>query len=169
MYGSGQSGDPVHTGTGSEATRSDPIASSTHPTGNTSRDPVGQGGTSSTQQGQNPLSSSTMPGAFEDDVESTSSVKSGLPGNSRDFKMTGVPDTRDPLDTNKALPREPATGDTRGFGTTSEAGAGPHSSTLANRADPRIDSNLNDSRGLGSQGTTGGMTASNLPDRTIGK
>ncbi|KAL8722115.1 MAG: hypothetical protein Q9225_001359 [Loekoesia sp. 1 TL-2023] len=171
MYGSGQSGDPVHSGTQSQATSSDPVASSTHPTGGSTREPIGQGGTGSVQQGSNPLSSSRMPGTFEDEVGSTSSIKSGLPGNTQESKMTGVPETRDPLDTNKALPREPVTASTRGVGTSSAGGAGPHSSTLANKADPRVDSDLDGSRRLGGQGTTGtagGVTGSNFPERTGG-
>ncbi|KAL9597237.1 MAG: hypothetical protein Q9219_005280 [cf. Caloplaca sp. 3 TL-2023] len=170
MYGSGQSGDPVHTGSGSQATGSDPIASSTHPTEGSTREPVGQGATGSVQHGSAPLSSSRMPGTFEDDVGSTSSIKSGQPGNTQELKMTGVPDTRDPLDTNKALPREPAPGGAGQLGSSYAAGAGPHSSTLGNKADPRVDSDLDGSRGLGSQSTTGAtsvLTGGTLPDRTV--
>ncbi|KAL8738411.1 MAG: hypothetical protein Q9181_000782 [Wetmoreana brouardii] len=167
MYGSGQSNDPVHMGTGSQAASShdtnNPSLSSTGHTGNTARDPVGQGGIGSVQQGSNPVSSSRMPGTFDDDVGSTTSIKSGLPGNTtEDSKATGIPDTRDPLDTNKALPREPATG---GLHSSTTAGAGPHSSSLANQADPRVDSNLDGSRGLGT-GTTSSTTGSSLPDKT---
>ncbi|KAL9605581.1 MAG: hypothetical protein Q9179_001239 [Wetmoreana sp. 5 TL-2023] len=165
MYGSGQSNDPVHMGTGSQAASShdtnDPSLSSTGHTGNTTRDPVGQGGVGSVQQGSNPVSSSRMPGTFDDDVGSTTSIKSGLPGNTaEDSKVTSIPDTRDPLDTNKALPREPATG---GLHSTT-AGAGPHSSSLANKVDPRVDSDLDGSSGLGRNGTTG--TGSSLPEKT---
>ncbi|KAL8694931.1 MAG: hypothetical protein Q9218_000502 [Villophora microphyllina] len=180
MYGSGQSGDPVHMGTGSQATGShdtnDPSHSSTGPTGNTTRDPVGQGGVGSIQQ------PSHMSGTLSDDAGSATSIKSGLAGNSRESKITGIPETHDALDTNKALPREPTTGGhgaagatgalTGGSlpdrtaetaGNTTESGrsfplggassghttSGPHTSDLANKADPRIDSDHDGSRGLG--------------------
>ncbi|KAI4176589.1 MAG: hypothetical protein LQ343_000880 [Gyalolechia ehrenbergii] len=171
MYGSGQSGDPVHTGSASQATSSDPIASSTHPTSTSTREAVGQGGTGSIQQGSAPFSSSRMPGMFDDDVGSTSSIKSGLPGNSQESNRTGISDTHDPLDTNKALPREPTTGGTGAYSSSSVAGSGPHSSTLTSKTDPRVDSDLDRSSGLGSQGTTGNasaLTGSSLPDRTVG-
>lgn len=172
MYGSGQSGDPVHTGSASQATSSDPIASSTHPTSTSTREAVGQGGTGSIQQGSAPFSSSRMPGMFDDDVGSTSSIKSGLPGNSQESNRTGISDTHDPLDTNKALPREPTTGGTGAYSSSSVAGSGPHSSTLTSKTDPRVDSDLDRSSGLGSQGTTGNasaLTGSSLPDRTVGE
>lgn len=169
MYGSGQSNDPVHMGTGSQAasshTTNESNTSSAGPTGNTTRDPVGQGGIGSIQQGSNPPPSSRLPGSFDDDAGSATSIKSGLPGNSEESKRTGIPETHGALDTNKALPREPTTG---GIGSSTTAGVGPHSSGLANRADPRVDSDLDGSRGPGSYGTTG-MTGSNLPDRTAGK
>ena len=176
MYGSGQSGDPVHTGTGSQATSSynanDPLSSSSGPTTSSAREPVGQGGTGSIQQGSNPLSSSRTPGTFDDDAGSATSIKSGHPGNDRESKITGIPETDGPLDTNKALPREPATGYSGRHDSSTTPGVGPHSSGLANKADPRVDSDLDGSRGLGGNdvsGMTGGLTGSTLPDRTAGK
>ena len=75
----------------------------------------------------------------------------------------------DPPNTNKALPREP---ESAGIGyATGAAGVGPHSSSLANKADPRVDSDLDGSRGLGS-GTSGagsGLTGTSLPDRSVGR
>ncbi|KAI4197931.1 MAG: hypothetical protein LQ350_005585 [Teloschistes chrysophthalmus] len=98
-----------------------------------------------------------------DDAGSTTSIKSGLLGNSQESKITGIPETRDPLNTNKALPREPTTG---GLGSSTTT-TGAHHSGLGDRADPRLDSE----RGLGSHGaatSTGGSVGSNLPDRSAG-
>lgn len=172
MYGSGQSGDPVHTGTTPQATSSDPVASSTHPTSTSTREPVGKGGTGSIQQGSTPLSSSRMLGTFDDDVGSTSSIKSGLPGNSHGYKMTGLPESRDPLDTNKALPREPTTEGAGAYDSSIVAQPGPHSSISGDKIDSRVNPDLDRSGGLESRGTTGntsGPTGSSLPGRTVGK
>lgn len=176
LYGSGQSDDPVHAGTGTQATTSlnthEPISSSTGPAGNTARDPIGQGGIGSIQQGSTPVSSSRMPGMFDEDVGSTSSIKSGVPGSSQESRVIGAPETHDPLDTNKPLPREPTAGGTQGYGSSTTSGAGPHSSSLANKADPRVDSDLDGYRGLetqGTPGTSGSLTGGSLPDRTVEK
>ena len=75
----------------------------------------------------------------------------------------------DPLNTNKALPREPElAGSSYATGST---GVGPHSSSLANKADPRVDSDLDGSKGLGSgtSGTGSGLTGTSLPDRSVGR
>ncbi|KAL8675511.1 MAG: hypothetical protein Q9168_000023 [Polycauliona sp. 1 TL-2023] len=160
MYGSGQSADPVHTGTGSPAT-----------TTSSAREPVGQGGTGSIQQGSTPLSSSRTPGTFVDDGGSAMSIKSGQQGNTQESKLAGIPPTHDPLDTNKALPREPTTGPTGAHTSSTTSGVGPHSSSMANKADPRVDSDLDGSRGLGgpdTAGMSGGVMSSTLPDRTVG-
>ncbi|KAL8926030.1 MAG: hypothetical protein Q9208_003171 [Pyrenodesmia sp. 3 TL-2023] len=180
MYGSGQSDDPVHAGTGPQATSAyndndrianDNLNSPSGPAANSARDPVGQGGMGSIQQGSNP--SSGIPGTFDaEDVGSTSSIKSGLAGTNQESKVIGVSEDHDPLDTSKALPREPAVGGAQGYGPSTTTGAGPHSSVMANTADPRVDSDLDASRGLGGQGTTGtsgGLTGSSLPDRTTEK
>lgn len=180
MYGSGQSSDPVHAGTGTQATSShntnNPLTSSTADMPSSTREPVGQGGIGSIQQGSNPTSSSRMPGMSDDDAGSALSIKSGQPGNSQQSKVTGLPDTHDPLNTNKALPREPTTGPTTGLGSSTASGAGPHSSALGNKVDPRVDSDLDGSRGIGGSGAAGmssgmssGMAGSNLADRTVGK
>lgn len=176
MYGSGQSSDPVHTGTGTQATSShnakDPLSSSTAPTASSAREPVGQGGTGSIQQGSAPLSSSRTPGTFVDDGGSAMSIKSGRQGNSQESKITGIPETHDPLDTNKALPREPATGYSGAHDSSTTSGVGPHSSAMTNQADPRVDSDLDGSRGLGGRDTSntaGGVMGGTLPDQTAGK
>lgn len=46
--------------------------------------------------------------------------------------------------------------------------AGPHSSDLANRADPRVDSDRDGHKGLGTStaGTGSGLTGSSLPHRS---
>ncbi|KAL8725473.1 MAG: hypothetical protein Q9166_007335 [cf. Caloplaca sp. 2 TL-2023] len=172
MYGTGESNDSVHTGTGTQATRShnasEPLSSST---ATSTREPVGQGATGSIQQGSTPLSSSHIPGAFDDDAGSALSIKSGQPGNSQESKITGIPETHDPLDTNKALPREPTTGGAEAFSSSNPPAIGPHSSGLANKVDPRVDSDLDGSRGFGGHdiaGTAGGLTRSTLQDRTAG-
>ncbi|KAL8699571.1 MAG: hypothetical protein Q9224_001350 [Gallowayella concinna] len=177
MYGSGQSGDPVHTGTGSQATSShntnNPLSSSNTTAASSAREPIGQGGIGSIQQNSNPTSSSNIPGTFDDDAGSALSIKSGQLGTSQETKMTGLPETHDPLDTNKPLPREPTTGGMSGLASSTNSGPGPHSSALANKADPRVDSDLDGSRGLGGSGATGassgmssGLTGTTLPDRT---
>ncbi|KAL8835051.1 MAG: hypothetical protein Q9170_003480 [Blastenia crenularia] len=55
-------------------------------------------------------------------------------------------------------------GTTGGYGSSSGTTAGPHSSNLANKADPRVDSDLDGRRGMettsGSHGTTGGYGSS---------
>ncbi|KAL8906442.1 MAG: hypothetical protein Q9207_002031 [Kuettlingeria erythrocarpa] len=182
MYGSGKSDDPVHAGTGSQATSlhtaneqttKDQISSSSGPSGNTARDPIGQGGMGSIQQGSNPVSSSRTPGTFDgEDVGSTSSIKSGVPGSNQKSNVIGPSETQDTLDTNKALPREPAPGASQGYGSSTYTEVGPHASEMANKADPRVDSDLHGSRGLGGQGMTGpssGLTGSGLPDRSTGE
>jgi len=47
------------------------------------------------------------------------------------------------------------TGTGAGYGTTGNTTAGPHSSNLANKADPRVDSDLDGSRNLGARGAGG--------------
>ncbi|KAL8662214.1 MAG: hypothetical protein Q9202_004896 [Teloschistes flavicans] len=161
MYGSGQSSDPVHTDTGSQRVGSHHASHSTLPSsgpaGNTARDPVGQGGVGSIQQGSHPVPTPHTSGTSGDDAGSAISIKSGLLGNSQESRITGIPETRGAFDTSKPLPQEPITG--------------AQSSGQLNQADARPDSDLNDSRGLGSHGTaktTGGSVGSNLPDRSAG-
>jgi len=45
-------------------------------------------------------------------------------------------------------------------GTTGTTGAGPHNSSMANKMDPRVDSDLDGSRGVGNTGTGSGLTGS---------
>jgi len=178
MYGSGQSSDPVHsTNTGgvsgqgshfgSSQRGTDPLSSSTNPTSSGVSSGYGSNTTGTGQQPNlsgNPTSRSNMPGGF-DDGASTASIKSGVPGHPQsESGLIGSSGTGESLDTNKPLPHTPGSGLT-GSNTT----AGPHSSNLANRADPRIDPDLDGSRGLG-RGTTGaGSTGTNLPDRSVGR
>jgi len=93
-----------------------------------------------------------MPGTFDDDSATTASVRSGIPGAAQSGN------------TNKPLPTEP------GYGT-GRTTAGPHSSNLENKLDPRVDSDLDGSRGLGGNTTgTRGMTGtgSGLGGNTTG-
>ena len=85
-----------------------------------------------------------MPGTFDDDAATTASVKSGVPGKAQSGSNI-----------NKPLPHEPTTSGTGVMGSSSTTTAGPHSSNLANQADPRVDSDLDRSRGLGSNKPTG--------------
>lgn len=165
MYGSGQSSDPAHMNTGSQPASShhanDATLTSSGPAGNMARDPVGQGGIGSIQQGSNPLPASHTSGMSGVHAGSVTSIKSGLPGNSQESKITGLPETRDALDTNKPLPHEPTTG---GLGSSATV-SGAHPSGSGDKADPRLDSE----RGFGSRGaatSTGGLVGSSLPDRT---
>ncbi|KAL8969852.1 MAG: hypothetical protein Q9183_001795 [Haloplaca sp. 2 TL-2023] len=150
--------------TGNTKATSDPA----DPTGYTARDPVGQGGMGSIQQGSNAAPSSQMPGAFDNDSASATSIKSGVPGNSDDPRTTGTSAARDTVDTNKPLPSEPSTG---AYSSSNPSGAGPHSSGLASKLDPRADSDRDGSKGLGGQGMAGGTagtTGGTMGDRTTG-
>ena len=138
MYGSGQSDDPVHTGHGHG-----------HTAGKVEGNPLTSNKTGESYEGVS--STSRMPGGF-DDSATTASVKSGVAGEPQSGSTMSGSNINDPLDTNKPLPREP---ETAGSGrATGASDVGPHSSSLANKADPRVDSDLYGSRGLGS-GTTG--------------
>ena len=102
-----------------------------------------------------------------DDTATTASIKSGVPGNPQSSSLTGSTANKDALELNKPLPQEPT-----GAGLSGAAGkyaAGPHSSNLANRADPRVDSDLDGSKGLGGGATGAGseLAGSSLPDRSI--
>ena len=181
MYGSGQSDDPVHSGTtgttsgqGSHfdssttgAGENNPLGSDTNPTATTGStgydgDTSGTGtqlgstgvGPSDTYGSGNTFSSSRMPGTFDNDVESTASIKSGVQGAAQSATgLTGTPDV------NKPLPSEPGTGST-GLG--SDTTTGTHESKLAEH--------LHGDRGVGSNAETGsGLPSSNLPDRSVDK
>ena len=194
MYGSGANTDTVRDGTtgsssgqGSHlekgrATGEGPLSTSTDPTSTAGYGSSTSGTGHRSAVNEHPFSSHGLgttgstesssrtgtTGAF-DDAATTASIKSGVPGNAPSGSHTTSSGTRDTLDTNKPLPHQPA-----GAGLSGHSGsttAGPHSSNLANRADPRVDSDLDGSRGLGA-GTTGsgsGLTGSSLPDRSTGR
>ncbi|KAL8830274.1 MAG: hypothetical protein Q9191_001527, partial [Dirinaria sp. TL-2023a] len=167
MYGSGRSDDPVHTGAAGQA-EGNPLTS--NPVGH---DTATYGGAQTGTAGPSATTSATsrMPGSFGDDTDTTASVKSGVVGDPQASSAVTGSGTTDPLNTNKSLPREP---ETSGTGYASGAtGAGPHSSSLANKADPRVDSDLDGSRRLGDRttgtaGTGSGLTGTSLPDRGVG-
>lgn len=178
MYGSGKSSDPVHSGTaggtsgpgshlGSSQAGHNPLSSASNPTSSNvssghSSHPI-SGGQQSGLTGN--ATSHSGPSAAFDDGASTASIKSGIQGYPQSGSgLIGSSGSNDPVDTNKPLPGTPASGRTGG-----NTAAGPHTSALANRADPRVDSDLDGSSGLG-RGTTGpGLTGSGLPDRSVGR
>lgn len=185
LYGSGQSSDPVHSGNntasgqgghlGSSRTAgndNNPLSSNTDTsaTGRSDYDnnlattgpSVGKDGSagSSGLGPSNTLGSGAreprIPGAFDydNDASSTTAIRSGVPGH-------GASGLSGSSDINKPLPREPGSSP---FGSASGATAGPHSADIENKIDPRVDSDLDGSRGLGrSTGTTGsGLTGSKV-------
>ncbi|MCJ1368732.1 hypothetical protein MMC16_007877 [Acarospora aff. strigata] len=178
MYGSGRSSDPVHSGNtggvsgqgshaGSSHTGTNPLPSGTNPT--SSGGLVPGHGSNSTGIGQhtgltgNAVPSSNVAGGF-DDGASTASIKSGILGQPQSGAgLISSSGTGDSLDTNKPLPNTPSSGLT-GLNTT----AGPHSSTLGSRAEPRVDPDLDRSRGLGRSAGGESLTGSTLPDRSVG-
>ena len=186
MYGSGQSSDPVHSGQGSHFgssrtadTTDNTLSSSGHPTSITGTSGLGgnssstgrtvgnEGLTDSSGVGSSDTygsgtSDSRMPGAF-DDGSSTAEIRSGVPG--RNVGGSGLTGSSS---LNKPLPNEPGTSS---LGSGSHTTTGPHSSNLENKLDPRVDSDLDGSRGLGSNtGTSGsGLTGSSYPERSVGK
>ena len=190
MYGSGKSGDAVHDNpiSGNPIT-SNKTGDDTGPTsafsgyGNTPLpganradvDKPGYGGnqtstlgaTGTTGHSTEPASTSRMPGTFDDDTATTASVKSGVIGEPQGGAGLTGPDTTGPA-INKPLPREP---ETAGTGNLGHSGVGPHDSKLANKVDPRVDSDLDGSKGLGSStsGAGPGLTGTSLPDRTVGR
>ena len=190
LYGSGQSSDPIHSGNntgsgqgshlGSSRTGGDdsnPLSSNppTSASGSSSYgnypsttgrsagtdELTGSSGLGSSNAFASGAQESRIPGAFDDDASSTTAIRSGIPGHG----ASGLSGTSD---INKPLPREPGSSS---LGSGSHANVGPHSSGLENKLDPRVDSDLDGSRGLGrNTGTTGsGLTGSNLPDRSVGK
>lgn len=102
-----------------------------------------------------------------DDTATTASIKSGVSGKPQPSPLTSSTGNKDAVDTNKPLPHEPTGAGLRGI--PDKSAAGPHSSSLANRADPRVDSDLDGSKGLegSATGTRSGLTGSSLPDRSI--
>lgn len=174
MYGSGLNEDPVHdralassSGDGSHfgssrtageaggatatghhsAVNPDPFSS--HNLGTTDlNEPSSTHGTSHTSR--------TL-----DDAATTASIKSGVPGNPQSTSLTGSTGSEEPL------PHEPTGSSLKG--TSDKHAAGPHASSLANRADPRVDSDLDGSKGLGGGATStgSGLTGGSLPDRSV--
>lgn len=109
-------------------------------------------------------SSSTSRGSGTfDDGASTASIKSGVTGKAQGGSLTIPPGTHNPLGSNKPL-SEPS----KNIGSATHT-AGPHSSDLANRADPRVDSDLDGRKGLGTStaGPGSGLAGSSLPDRSV--
>ena len=104
-----------------------------------------------------------MPGAFDDDGDaaSTASISSGVPGKAQ----SGNSITK----TNKPLPTAPGNTSLTGSGVTGtgNTAAGPHSSNLENKLDPRVDSDLDGLSGLGGRGQTGGMGSGLDSDRSF--
>jgi len=188
LYGSGKSDDPVHTGHGHHTGKvgGNPITS--NKTGDDTGPSTGFSGYGNAPapgsnrapedrdlyEGSNTgatggSSASRMPGEFADDTATTASIKSGIVGEPQSGSTMSGSNVHDPLNTNKALPREP---ELAGSGyATGSTGVGPHSSSLANKADPRVDSDLDGSKGLGSgtSGTGSGLTGTSLPDRSVGR
>lgn len=106
-------------------------------------------------------STSGASGTF-DDGATTASIKSGVAGKSQGGSLINPTEKHSPLSSNKPI-SEP----TAHSGSTTHT-AGPHSSDLANRADPRVDSDRDGHKGLGTStaGTGSGLTSSGLPDRS---
>lgn len=110
---------------------------------------------------------SSSPRGVIDEASTTASIISGVPGKDQSSSVTRPSGTNDALDVNKPLPREPT-----GTGLTNPDGssAAPHSSILANKVDPRVDSDRDRSLGIGHDKVTGsGLTGNTLPDRTVGR
>lgn len=178
MYGSGQSSDPAGTGNttastgqGSHLTGSrgeaDPVSSSTAPSSGTTTGAYA-GTTSGVGQQPgytgNPTLRPSIPPVISDGA-SNASIKSGVVGYPQ--SQSGLIDssgTGPDANTMKPLPDTPAS---RSTGATDTAG--PHASNLANRADPRVDSDLDGSRRVGAGNTATGAPGSALTDRSVGR
>ena len=161
------SGAGSHFGSSRTANTTDPT-SSTNPTSTTGASSYGNdptststGGLGSSYDTGSRASGSRMPGSFDDDTSSTTAIRSGIPGQSHGGSgLTGTSDV------NKPLPHQPGTNT---LGSSAKTTAGPHSSNFENKIDPRVDSDMDGSRALGSNtGTSGStLTGSNLPDRSV--
>ncbi|KAL9045636.1 MAG: hypothetical protein Q9214_001353 [Letrouitia sp. 1 TL-2023] len=124
MYGSGQTQDPVPSETAIRSSNegsnvgdthdstNNTLASSLNPPSSTagSSEPLGQGGVGSIQQPSNQTNTSRMPGAFGEEGDSTSSVKSGIHGASQ-ASSTAMRDseTQGPFDPTKTVPSKTTT------------------------------------------------------------
>lgn len=107
-----------------------------------------------------PTSTSGTSGTF-DDAATTASIKSGVAGKAQGGSLTNPSESHHTLGSNKPLSEPSAySGNTHT--------AGPHSSDLANRADPRVDSDHDGHKALGTStaGTGSGLTGSSLPNRS---
>lgn len=187
MYGSGINDDTVRDQTGPTSGEGSHLGSSraAGETPVTSTDPtsIGSGATGTNYNSgvnEKPFSSHNLgttdlnePSSTHgtsrtlDDTATTASIKSGVPGNPHSSSLASSTGNKDALETNKPLPHEPTGAGVRG--TPDQSAAGPHSSNLANRADPRVDSDLDGSKGLGrsAAGTGSGLTGSSVPDRSV--
>ena len=126
MYGSGNSPDPVHSGsTGTSSGAGSHLDSqSTKPTSATdhgsTRTPA-----AFTYESGNISSTSRVPGGVADDGASTTAIRHGVPGNSQSGStLTGPSGTNDPLDINKPLPQAPGTAGIGIGGASSTLGSG---------------------------------------------
>lgn len=157
-YGSGSTAgkDPLSSKEPPSATGYNNTTTNTGPRDNINQ-PTGYGDTGADIN--DPYSSSRTQGT-PDDAATTASIKSGIPGLTQSRSLTGSSGTHDTLDTNKPLPSEPDAGL---LGTSSSTNTGLHSSSLANKADPRVDSTP-ESKGLGSNfGDETGLAGKDLP------
>ena len=180
MYGSGGPADPVHTGHTAVASGqgshfgsgntagNDPLSTSTNPTGRS------QYSTGNPSQGLKEPYASRMPGGFDDDAATTSSVRSGVPGYPQSSSTaTGRSNgTDDPNLTNKPLPREPASA---GTGRVDNTGISGHTSSFGhstgNTGYGLSSSTNNPPLGYGSSTAGHGQNTmdTSLPDRTVGR
>ena len=172
MYGSGQSTDPTpSSGPGSDLNNSRTTGNPTTMGGDdrnltsSMRDYADTSGKPSKAEqvlgSEDPMGGvSTQRATPMDDVATTASVKSGVPGEAQSGK---------PLGSETDQPSFGSSG-------TAMTAAGPHSSNLANKVDPRVDSDR-DGRGAvaGTSSTTSvggagiGQRTSDLPDRSVGR
>ncbi|SLM41414.1 hypothetical protein LPUS_12406 [Lasallia pustulata] len=126
LYGSGNSPDPVHSGSAgaSSGAGSHLGSSSTNPTSATGHDST-PAPAAFTYESGNISSTSRVPGGVADDGASTTAIRHGVPGNSQSGStLTGSSGTSDPLDTNKPLPQAPGSTGTGIGGASSTLGSG---------------------------------------------
>jgi len=150
LYGSGQSDDPVHKGHGHHSGKVEGNPITSNKTGDDSGPATGFSGYGNAPvpgsnrapedrdlyEGSNTgaiggSSASRVPGGF-DDAATTASVKSGIIGEPQSGSTMSGSNVHDPLNTNKALPHEPATTDS-GYGTTG-TGSGLTGTSLPDRS-----------------------------------
>lgn len=180
MYGSGEDPDLVGTqppqthGQGSQigshditgknppSAATDPAVSSDYGTGEGRH--LGTSGPPGLTEGEDHYLS-PGPRGVADEMSTTASILSGVPGKDQSSSSTRPSGTDDALDINKPLPREP-TG--TGFTNSDSSSATPHTSNLAEEVNPRVDPGPDRSRGIGHDNATGsGLTGNTIPDRTV--